>query len=347
MTTNNISVVTDILTVARDSYKNQYDALKKAYELEVKQIKQDFKSGTPRYNEELENAKFAFENNVDRIRKEAKDFTTNHFEELRENELAKVRRIDTDSMAKLSAVANLPLSAAELSVLQDKYAPKGEYWATRMIADLAEKNGLKPSQFLQTATLDTKLNVLQQLEGQLDKLLAEYDGEVRYDTLVLLHDEILMRAERTYMNGWALSDLEDSQVARRLFLQLNGKNVAEQGIALQNIANNTTPEVKRALFFEMENHPGIVESGAMRWAGIADEFESYQKNEHKSYTDAKKAIDKAVTATSKEEIEQIANELGENTYFQKMLSGASESNIHVSEYLLETQTVITSPQIAE
>lgn len=343
----NISNVTDILTVARDSYKTQYDAFKKAYETELRQIKQDFKSGTARYNEELEKVRFAFDDNVNRLRKQAKDYTTKSFEELRESELAKVRRIDTDAMAKLSAVSNLPLTAAELSVLQDRYAPRGEYWATRMIADLAEKNGLKPSQFLQTATLDTKLNVLQQLEGQLDKLLAEYNGEVRHDTLVLLHDEILMRAERTYTNGWALSDLEDSQVARRLFLQLKGKSIAEQSVGLMNVMNNTTPEVKRALFFEMENHPGTIENGALRWAGLADEFESYQKNEHKSYTDAKKAIDKVVTATSKEEVEQIASGLGENTYFQKMLSGASESNIHVNEYLLGTQTAITSPQMAE
>lgn len=343
----NISNVTDILTVARDSYKTQYDAFKKAYETEVKQIKQDFKSGTPRYNEELESAKFAFDDNVGRLRKEAKDFTTEHFEELRESELAKVRRIDTDALNRLSAVANLPLSAAELSTLQAKFAPHNEYWATRMIADMAEKNGLKPSQFLQTATLDTKLNVLQQLEGQLDKLLAEYDGTVRYDTLVLLHDEILLRAERTFNNGLAFSDMEDSQVARRLFLQLKGKSIAEQSIGLLNIMNNTTTEVKRALFFEMENHPETIESSALRWAGLADEFESYQKNEHKAYDTARKAIDKVVTAASKEEIEKIADGLGENTYFQKMLSGASESNIHVSEYLLETQTAATSPQTAE
>lgn len=343
----NISNVTDILTVARDSYKSNYDSFKKAYEVEVKQIKQDFKSGTPRYSEELEKARFAFDDNVERLRKEAKNFTTKQFEDLRESELAKVRRIDTDAMAKLSAVSNLPLSAAELSTLQDKYAPKGEYWATRMIADMAEKNGLKPSQFLQTATLDTKLNVLQQLEGQLDKLLAEYDGTVKYSTLVLLHDEILMRAERTYNNGFAFSDMEDSQVARRLFLQLKGKSIAEQGIALQNIMNNTTPEVKRALFFEMENHPETIETGALRWAGLADEFESYQKNEHKAYDTAKKAIDKVASATSKEEVEKIADGLGENTYFQKMLSEAMESNIHVSEYLLETQTTVTTPQAAE
>lgn len=343
----NISNVADFLAVSRDTYKGKYDEYKKAYEAEVKQIEQDFKPNTPRYAEEIQTVKNKFETNLQKVREETKGFVVKQIEELKESELAKVRKIDTDAMQKLSAVSNLPLSAAELSTLQDRFAPKGEYWATRMIADMAEKNGLKPSQFLQTATLDTKLNVLQQLEEQLDKLLAEYDGTVRYDTLVLLHDEILMRAERTYNNGFVLSDMEDSQVARRLFLQLKGKSVAEQGIALQNIMNNTTPEVKRALFFEMENHPGTIESGALRWAGLTDEFESYQKNEHKDYTDAKKAIDKIVTATSKEEVGKIADGLGENTYFQKMLSGANESNIHVSEYLLETQTAVTSPQTAE
>lgn len=342
----NISNVTDILTVARDSYKNNYDSFKKAYDVEVKQVKQDFRAGTARYNEELEKARFAFDDNVERLRKEAKDITTKQFDELRESELAKVRKIDTDAMQKLSAVSNLPLSAAELSVLQNRYAPRSEYWATRMIADMAEKNGLKPSQFLQTATLDTKLNVLQQLEGQLDKLLAEYNGEVKYDTLVLLHDEILMRAERVYNNGFAFSDMEDSQVARRLFLQIKGKSVAEQAIALQNIMNNTTPEIKRALFCEMENNAGIIEDGALRWAGLADEFESYQKKEHKDYTAARKAIDKVTSATSTEEIGKIADELGENTYFKKMLSDASEMNVNIAKYLATDSITVEAPQTA-
>lgn len=341
-----ISDVVDFLTIGRDTFKSKYEEHKKAYQTEVKQIKRDFNPNTQRYNDEMKLAKEKFEANVQTAREEVKNFVLPQIDELRESELAKVRKIDTDAMQKLSAVSNLPLSAAELSVLQNRYAPKGEYWATRMIADMAEKNGLKPSQFLQTATLDTKLNVLQQLEGQLDKLFTEFDGTVRYDTLVLLHDEILMRAERVYNNGFAFSDMEDSQVARRLFLQLKGKSVAEQGIGLSNIMNNTTPEIKRALFCEMENNAGIIENGALRWAGLADEFESYQKNEHKNYTAAKKAIDKVTSATSTEEIGKIADELGENTYFKKMLSDASEMNVNIAKYLATDSITVEAPQTA-
>lgn len=337
---SSIANVIDFLAVARDSYTSKYDAHKKVYEEEVKTIKQDFKLNTPRYNEEMSNAKKKFEANVQQTREEIKPFVTEQINDLREDELFKVRQINTVAMEKLSVISHLPLSAAELSVLQNCYAPNDEYWATKMIADLAEKNGLKPTQFLRTASLDTKLNVLQQLEEQLDKLMADYDGTVRYSTLVLLHDATLMRAERTYNNGFAFSDMEDSQIARRLFLQLKGKSIAEQSIGLQNIMNNATPEIKRALFYEMENNTGIIEDDALRWAGLADEFESYQKNEHKAYTEAKKGIEKVLSATSKEEIEQIAKEWDENTYFKKMLSNVRESNINVAKYFTKSDTAV-------
>lgn len=335
MSTTNISTVIDILTVARDNFKSKYGVAKKQYEEAVKSIKHDFKAGTPRYTEELENAKKRFDGIVEKESQEVKSFAKNNIDELRESEMLKVRMIDTNAMEKLSAVANLPLTASEISILQNRFAPNGEYWATRMIADMAEKNGLKPSQFLHSATLDTKLNVLQQLEEQVDNLTKEYNGEVRYQTEVLLADAVLARAERIYTNGYLDSNMEDEQIARRAFVQLKGKSVAEQGIGLQNILNNTTEETKRALFFEIANNTSgiMIEESALRWSGYADEFEAYQKNEHSEYKQAKNALNQIVVADSKEAVEAVALSMSENAYFSKMLENAGNSNKYVDAYL--------------
>lgn len=342
----NITMITDILTVARDSYKNHYKAQKEKYEEDLKAIKRDFKPNTPRYLEEVQKAKEMFDNSVRLLQNEAKTFATKQIDELREEELAKVRLIDTTAMEKLSAVSSLPLSAAELSVLQNRFASGGSYWATKMIADMAEKNNLKPSQFLQSANLDTKLDILSQLEKQLDQLLDTYDASGTYHQEVLLCDPVLMRAERTYASGWALSSMEDSQVARRAFLQLKGKSIAEQAIGLQNIMNNATEETKRALFFEMANNAGVIEDAALNWAGIADEFESYQKKEHNDYTIARKSFEKTLTATSKEEVALIADDLTENTYYQKMLTETDGTNVFINDYLGTSGITAEAPQTA-
>lgn len=349
MSKTNISTLIDILTVARNEYKRNYGQVKKTYDKEIKEIQRDFKPNTPRYIEEMQKAKQRFESQVEEQRKTVKEFTLHNIDDMVDDEVAVVRRIDTVAMEKLSAVANLPLTATEISILQERFAPNGEYWATRMIGDLAEKNGLKPSQFLHSATLDTKLDVLKQLKQQLETFLTDYDGEPRYQTEVLLADAVLARAERIYTNGYMNTSMEDEQIARRAFVQLKGKSVAEQGIGLQNILNNTTEATKRALFFEIANNvSGInIDDGALRWAGYADEFEAYKKNEHSDYKEARKAFDKVITAGSKEEVESVAVRMGENKYFNNMLQDAKNTSKYVESYLHDTSEAETSTKTAE
>ncbi len=349
MSKTNISTVIDILTVARNEFKSKYENLKKEYDKEVKEIQRDFKPNTPRYNEEMQKAKQRLEMQIEEERQEVRKFTIHNIDDLMDDEVATVRRIDTIAMEKLSAVANLPLTATEISILQERFAPNGEYWATRMIGDLAEKNGLKPSQFLQSATLDTKLDILRQLKEQTEKLLVEYDGEPRYQTEVLLADAVLARAERIYTNGHMGKCMEDEQIARRAFVQLKGKSIVEQGIGLQNILNNTTEETKRALFFEIANNTkGInIDDSALRWAGYLDEFEAYKKKEHSDYQKARKAFDKVITAGSKEEVESVAVRMGENKYFNNMLQGAKNTSKYVETYLHDTSDTETSTKPAE
>lgn len=324
--------VSGILAVARDDYKNGYNEYKKEYEQRLKEIKENYKPNTELYNQEVQRAEVKFNTNVYAKKEEVKQFALRNIEELRESEYAKVRSIDTSAMEKLSAVAGLPLTANELGVLQARFAPNGEYWATRMIADMAEKNSIKPSLFQNSASLDTKLNVLSQLETQLNDLLEKYNGEHHYGTEVLLHDSVLLRAERVYTNGWN-TEMEDSQVARRAFLQLKGKSPVEQGIALSNIINNTTAETKIALFFEMANDNSFIDDGALKWAGIKEEFEAYKAGEHKDYSEARKAIEKTLAATSKEEVAATVGTMTENKYYQEMLKKAGKNHFPISEYM--------------
>lgn len=329
-----MSIITlnDILAVCRDDFKAKYTALKKEYEATLETNKTQFMPGAPRTVAD-QTAKDKFENDCATLREEVRAFAKPYFEEMREDEYAKVQKIDTVTLEKLKVISDLPLSAAELGVLQQRFAPKGtEYWEMRVLAEAAEKNGLNPMQYLNSATLDTKLDILSQEEAQLEQLLSEYDGAFKYQTEVLLSDPILLRAERIYTSGWANSDLEDAEVARRAFWQLKGKSPVEQGIGLMNVFRNATESVKEALFYEIARDGSIIDSGALRYAGIEKEFEAFKSGSYEAYTSARDGMQKVMVATSKDEVASVAESMEGNKFFNVMLKNATEKNIHVSDY---------------
>lgn len=329
--------VCDILTVARDNFKAKYNAFKAEFEETMRKAKENYKPGSEYYNIESEKAKSKFESSVLALREEVREFAKTNIDDLREDEIAEVKKIDTASMEKLRAVSDLPLSAAELEILQQRFAPNGEYWATREIASMAEKNGLNPMQYLNSATLDVKLDVLSQLEGQLEKMLSEYDGGVKYQTEVLLHDSVLLRAENVYTSGWKSVEMENADVARRAFVQLKSKSAVEQGIGLSNICRNATPEVKTAIFYEMIQDNMHTYDDALKFAGLLDEFNAFKSGDYDEYSKARSGIEKTMVATTIEEVANIANGLNENKYYNNMLKSAAEKNEHINDYLTDKQ----------
>lgn len=335
MSKTDISTVIDFLMLARDRYKTDYIQLKKTYEKKMKEIQKDFKPDTERFNMEMQKAKQHFEKQVEEQRQSVKEFALRNVDEILADEVDTVRKIDTVAMEKLSAVSSLPLTATEISILKERFAPEGEYWPSRMISDLAEKNGLNPTQFIHSATLDVKLNVLQELRQHLETFLTNYDGSFNYKTEVLLDDTVLLRAQSIYMNGYANETMENERTARVSLMRLKGKNAFEKGIGLANILNNTTESIKRALFYEIANNVnGVnIDAVALRWAGYDAEFEAYKKNEHSDYKEAKKAFNKVVTAESEEEVEGVAVRMGENKYFNDMLQTSKITNKHIESYL--------------
>ncbi len=333
MSKKTISNVIDIMAVARDSYKGRYKEHLNRYNEQMKTIKDNYKPGTPFFNEEKKKAKEEFEAAVNKERVAVKNFVNEAVEDLRQDEIFKVRQIDSEVMNKLNAVKDLPLSAEELSILRSRFAKNGEYWPTRFLAVMAEKNGLRPSQFENSASLHTKFDILGQLETQLDNLLSGYNGDFHYRTEVLLCDSALQRAERTFLNGWENAEMEDEQVARRAFSRLKNLSIIEQGIALQNLMSNTTPELKKAFFYEMARNEGSVEVAAMRWAGIETEFEAYKNGDYKDYSEARKWLDKTRVAKSETEVAEISDALKDNSYYMNMLKRESESNPMIADYL--------------
>lgn len=333
----NISCLIDDLTVLRDSFRTKYDNRKKELDKEIKQLKNDFRPGK-RLNDEIQSAKERFEKDIDSIRKEASGFIKPNIESIRTYEMARVRAIDTGIMEKLQSISNIPISGRELAVLKERFAPNDEFWPSKMISHIAEKNGLNPEDFVQTASLDVKLGVLEDLERQTEQLIGSYDGNATYSNLVLLADSALMKAENTYLNGFENANLKNSQLARRVVAMIRHKNVADQGIALMNALNNADPQFKTELFYEMAKQ-NTVPVEARRFARIEKEYQAFINGELSAYKQAKKAIQEAVRAENIEDVKSIAETMIDNTYFEQMLEESQTENFHISEFLTSGENV--------
>jgi len=332
-----ISTIRDFLAVSRDNYTAKYRSFKAVYDAEIKRIQHEVQPNTDRFVNESNTAREAFESSVQALRNEVKQFVSENIAELREAEFAKVRKVDSTAIEQLKAVAELPLSASELDILRQKYAPQDEYWTSRMLATMAEKNGINPSNYMKSAMVDTKLEVLAELEEQLDRMLADYDGEPTYKNLSMLHDTVLDKAERIYLNGWQNASLSDMETAQRAFMKMRSKSPAEQGIALMNIFKNSTKEVKNAIFYEIaKDEADSIDAGALKFAGVHEEFEDFKKKEFAEYTSAREGFHNAMLADSVEKVADITSELSDNKYYSKMLADTAERNKYVDAYLNES-----------
>ena len=243
-----------------------------------------------------------------------------------------MQKVDVETLQKLNAVSNIPVTAEEISILQRKYDPTGNnYWVGRFLADLAERNGIPGIQINNGASIETKLDVLQQLEDQAKRMISEYDPDKHdYRIHALLADSVLMRAENVYTCGWQVGELEDEQVARRAFLQLKGQNTISQGIGLMNILRNANNSLKNALFYEISNGGKFSES-ALEWAGCLDEYNAFLDNHVTDYRNAKQAMQKLRTTEDEKEFSNVVKDMYKNDYFRDMFSREKSENITINE----------------
>ena len=107
-----------------------------------------------------------------------------------------------------------------MAELQEVLAKNGRsnYWVQKAVGALAEENGIPVTELPLDASLDTKLNVLNQLSDQLDKLLSFYntgahDSESMRARFLYLNDDILNNAVNIYNNG--VRDLSEADAAER------------------------------------------------------------------------------------------------------------------------------------
>lgn len=334
----------DSLAVMRDDYKSKYDAIQANYDKRIKEIEQNFKPSAPLFAQEKQNAKNEFETNIEQIRNEAKTFIDGELEQIKSLIDAEITILPTNEnvINNLQRLYDLPLSRCEVEALAKRY-DKSNYWVSKIVHDLAEKNGVNlPSK---QASAQVMYDILDNLSDRVDTFLADWKGEKEseYTARASLADSQLIKLERRFTN-----DFKDSEVSSHKNVQIALANVSEQrevfkqAMYLQTLYNNVDAEQKKYLFYELANNTRIYQD-SLRSADIDYLVEDFKNSKEFTKIDnAVKAADslRLMKEPTQEDIENtIASHGGYSTYMKAELANLYGSHNDNANKALEVAEI--------
>lgn len=213
----NIHDLTNLLGDVRSEYQTAWQKAEEERKQELATLQRDYVRNTPTYAAKEKEIQLNYEVSIVAAREKAAKKTAEEIEKLKAWEQARVSRIDETALSKINALRGIPLTMAELQEVLAKNG-RSNYWVQKAVGALAEENGIPVTELPLDASLDTKLNVLNQLSDQLDKLLSFYntgahDSESMRARFLYLNDDILNNAVNIYNNG--VRDLSEADAAER------------------------------------------------------------------------------------------------------------------------------------
>lgn len=317
------------------NYREQYDSIMDTRNREIKDLERDYNPTSPKYNERKERINNACDSAITKLRVQASERSMADLEELRRQEIERVQTINESLLTKIRAIADIPMTTAELKAFSDKINAKSDYWASRAIADIAERNGIDASELGIETTLDTKLNVLDQMEQQLDKILKLYGtkdiDEKAYVRFLYLNDNVIENAKQIY--GGKVGKLSDSQKADKAYVNIKAQvtDIAK-GISISNALRNARGEVKNYLLCRLAEDNSI-SSMAAEFSGHFKEIEEFKNGKAHEYRKAERAIENIRKTKDVTAIKQTAEEYSDNEFFSDMFIREQKQNEALSGLL--------------
>ncbi|MBD5521414.1 MAG: hypothetical protein HDR03_09380 [Lachnospiraceae bacterium] len=335
MNKTSIEVVAEMIKWEADEYRKKFDGIKSARERELKEANDTYKPGCKALLDKIEQINNTCDSALTRLKVEAADRALKDVEALREQELERVQTINEPLLAKIRAIENIPMTTLELKAFSAKIGAKGDYWASRALADVAEKNGIDSTEIGIESTYDTKMNILDQLTDQLNSVFKYYGtkdvSERTKVKFLYLNDDIIERAKQIY--GGKISKLSDSQKADRAYFTVRTQPTdIGKGVAIANVLRNAKGEVRNMILCRLAEDK-TVSSMAAEFSGRLEEIESFRNGLAAEYRAAERALQNIRNTKDKTIIEQTAAGLEENTFFGDMYAKEQKTNIVLYETL--------------
>lgn len=331
-----IEVVTVSLQYAAEEYRKRFDEIQNTRKSELKEAHDNYKPGSKMLQEKVEQIKTACDSALAKLKVDIADRALEDVEVLRQYEVERVQTINEPLLAKIRAIEDLPMTELELKVFADKVGAKGDYWASRALANIAEKNGIDFADVGLEATYDTKMNILDQLTDQLNRIFKYYGTndatmERAYTKVLYLSDDIVQRARQMY-NG-KIGKLSDSQKADRAYFTVKAQHTdIEKGVTIANVLRNAKGEVKNKILCRLAEDTSLSEMAA-EFSGKAEEIASFKNGLAKEYRAAERALQRIRETKDKAIIENAVADMAGNTFFLDMYAKEKKTNATLYEVL--------------
>ena len=307
------------LQVDAEQYKRTFDELSNNYNLSVAEVKKTMIPGTSRYKKELQDSENQFDVSIAKLRAKYAEDSASDIDELRQYELAKIKKFDRQKLSELSELHSLPITLNEMLVLAEKY--RGDYWAERSLQVLCDENSIDTCEIGLSTTLDTKLNVLDQLQEQMECILKYY-GERGVDReqerkvrLLYLNDSVVNNAVEIYEGKTSVRSAEDQ--AKYSLMTIAGRRTdSEKGIILGNLLRNAKGAKRQELLSAIKADTSI-SSFAKQFSGFGEEIDAF---DNIGFIQAKQAIGKLETLRDASMIQLVLDDLEGNMFLDDMIA---------------------------
>lgn len=330
----NIYDLTNLLRDVRSRYQAECIDATEMEKKELAILDRDYKVGSPTYTAKKQEIQLACDMAIVKAREKAAKKAAEEIESMREWERTGVGTINTEALARVNALRGIPVTTEELKQILSKHG-SSNYWVQRAVAALAEENGIPATDLPLDSSLDVKLNVLDQLSGQLDLLLEHYSPtaktrEASEARFLYLNDSVLDNAVRIYNNG--TKDLSEADAAEKAYYKIRAMSgQMSKAVAIANSMRNLKKEdSKNMLLYRLAMDDTIMPE-AYQVAGISDVMAEWKCGKADRYARAVKMMNSIKTM---QDTENIKTKLRE--YINRVEMGSESENEFLRHEITKT-----------
>ena len=318
--------LTKMIFASSIAIKKDFEDILKEASGKRKAIDEAYNHNSKAYAEAVENAKKEKESKI----AEAKGYYAKDIiklaQEIKEDEEAEMFRIEKTGLEYIQAVSQLPLTTRELQALNEKYGI-ANYWNSRAIAELCEKNGVDASTIGIRPSFDTRIDIIDEVvAGFIDYLEIASQGQKNRPStaeeikaIASVSKEVLDRSVEMY-SGSSLESNAENVVSKAMLNMKMQRTDVEKGIMLGNILRNNkkNPDILNKLLCEFSLDSTISET-ASQLSGFDEEIQSFKNGKAKQYKEAERTLRDIKEMTNEAAIEERIEYFKDNQFFMDMV----------------------------
>lgn len=330
-----INILAHLMKADAEKYRREYDEALKLKEDALKRAKEGFIGET--LAKEIDRINSEFDAKIVKLKKSAtavlKDLNA-----LKEDEMQQIQGIDKNTIDKINALKDVPMTEDEFIALMGDVRITSNYWAKRSLMAIAEKNNIDVIKTGIGADYATKLNVISQLEDQFTRIIKGYpdaDGDITERLCVrrvYLNDNVIARAIKIF--GGELDTRTDEAKADKAYMNIKSHHGdMEQAFAISNALRNANGEANRnRLLYNIATDSKISDL-SMQMSGAYDEIMDFRQNKSAEYKKASIAMETIRKANTKDAVVPVLDENKSNKFFLNMYGAEMKRNEYLRSFM--------------